>query len=359
MKALVLSGGGLKGAYQIGAYKALRKLNYNFDIVTGTSIGAINGAFITAKEYKKALELWKKVKINFLFQDKVNEDLIVLEYLRNIIENKGMNVEALQKNLNKYLNKNKFFKSNINFGLVTVNKTTKKPKYMEKKDLTKENLVDYLMASACFYPVFQSKKIDNNEYLDGGYHDNMPINFAIELGATEIIAIDLQAIGLRRKTTNKAKIKYIRPNNPLGAEMIVKNKQIRKNLKYGFNDTMKAFNELEGKKYTFKKGELEKYYNRYKEEYEKISTKKKKDYKFTKDELRRILENLSTILKIDDTEIYTIKKLNNIIKLKMKNKNIFQNELKNINKKSLTFPANEKIAIYISIICKNCRNLNT
>ena len=113
MKALVLSGGGLKRAYQIGAYKALRKLNYNFDIVTGTSIGAINGAFITAKEYKKALELWKKVKINFLFQDKVNEDLIVLEYLRNIIENKGMNVEALQKNLNKYLNKNKFFKSNI------------------------------------------------------------------------------------------------------------------------------------------------------------------------------------------------------------------------------------------------------
>lgn len=350
MRALVLSGGGLKGSYQIGAYKALKKLKYDFDIVTGTSIGAINGAFITAKEYKKAIELWKNVKIDFLFTEKVNEDLIVLEYLRNIIENKGMDVSALEQNVNKYLNKNKFFKSNINFGLVTVNKKTKKPKYIEKKDLTKDNLVDYLMASACFYPVFQSKKIENDEYLDGGYHDNMPVDFAIELGADEIIAIDLEAIGIRKKIEGNAKIKYIRPNNPLGAEMIVSNKQVRKNLCYGYNDTMKAFNELDGKKYTFKKGELEKYQTHYKEEYEKKAHKKKKDYELTKEELRRIIENLCTILKIDDTKIYTIKKLNNIIKKKIKQRNLFEEEIKRINKKTLTFPVNDKIAIYLSII---------
>ena len=348
MKALVLSGGGLKGSYQIGAYKALKKLRYNFDIVTGTSIGAINGAFITAKEEKKAIELWKNVKINFLFTEKVNEDFIVLEYLRNIIKNKGMDVSALENNINKYLNKNKFFKSNINFGLVTVNKKTKQPKYLEKKDLTKENLSDYLMASACFYPIFQSKKIANEEYLDGGYH--MPIDFAIQLGADDIIAIDLAAIGIRKKISGKAKIKYIRPNNQLGAEMIVSNKQIRKNLSYGYNDTMKAFNQLEGKKYTFKKGELEKYCMRYKEKYEELAHKKKEDYELTADELRRIIENLCTILKIDDTKIYTIKKINNIIKKELLNKNLFNEEKSKIEKKSLTFPINDKIAIYLSII---------
>lgn len=350
MKALVLSGGGLKGSYQIGAYKALKKLRYNFDIVTGTSIGAINGAFITAKEEKKAIELWKNVKINFLFTEKVNEDFIVLEYLRNIIKNKGMDVSALENNINKYLNKNKFFKSNINFGLVTVNKKTKQPKYLEKKDLTKENLSDYLMASACFYPIFQSKKIANEEYLDGGYHDNMPIDFAIQLSADDIIAIDLAAIGIRKKISGKAKIKYIRPNNQLGAEMIVSNKQIRKNLSYGYNDTMKAFNQLEGKKYTFKKGELEKYCMRYKEKYEELAHKKKEDYELTADELRRIIENLCTILKIDDTKIYTIKKINNIIKKELLNKNLFNEEKSKIEKKSLTFPINDKIAIYLSII---------
>ena len=44
-RAIVLSGGGAKGAYQIGVWKALRKLKLNYSIVTGTSVGALNGAF--------------------------------------------------------------------------------------------------------------------------------------------------------------------------------------------------------------------------------------------------------------------------------------------------------------------------
>ena len=44
MKGLVLEGGGTKGAYQIGAYKALRDLGIEFQGVAGTSIGALNGA---------------------------------------------------------------------------------------------------------------------------------------------------------------------------------------------------------------------------------------------------------------------------------------------------------------------------
>lgn len=350
MKGLVLSGGGLKGSYQIGVYKALKKLNYNFDIITGTSIGAINGALLTSNEYKKAIKLWENVKLNFLFTEKVNEDLIVLEYLRNIITNKGMDVSALKNNIEKYLNKDKFFKSQIKYGLVTVNKKTKKPKYMTKEELTKENIVDYLMASSCFYPVFQSKKIGDDEYLDGGFRDNMPIDLAISLGADEIIAVDLEAIGITKKVQGKAKIKYIRPNNYTGAEMIVDNKQVRKNLKYGYNDTMKAFNKLEGKKYTFKRNELEKTVIKYKEKYEKTANKKKKGYELTKEELRKIIENLCTILKIDDTKVYRISILNRIIKKEVKKQNHFQEEIKKINKKSLTFTITDKIAIYLSII---------
>lgn len=350
MIGLVLSGGGLKGSYQIGAYKALKKLKIKIGVVTGTSIGALNGAFIAANDYKKALKLWKNIKIDFLFTEKVNEDLIVLEYLRNIIQNKGMDVSALEKNVNKYLNKDKFFKSPINYGLVTVNKKTMEPKYVSKDKLTKENIVDYLMASSCFYPVFKSKKIEEDEYLDGGYHDNMPIDFAVKLGASEVIAIDLEAIGVRKKSIENVKIKFIRPNNYIGPEMIVSNAQSLKNLKYGYNDTMKAFGKLEGKKYTFKKNELEKYLNKYKDEYEKKANKKKKGFELTKDELRRIIENACTILKIDDTKIYRISYLNYLIKKEVKKKHLFEEEIKNINKKSLTFPINDKIAIYLSLI---------
>ena len=53
-RALVFSGGGAKGSYEIGVWKATKRLNMKFDIVTGTSIGAINGAMYAIGDYKKA-----------------------------------------------------------------------------------------------------------------------------------------------------------------------------------------------------------------------------------------------------------------------------------------------------------------
>ena len=58
---LVLSGGGSKGAYEIGVYIALKKLKKNISIVTGTSIGAVNGMLITQKDLKGALSFWNHV----------------------------------------------------------------------------------------------------------------------------------------------------------------------------------------------------------------------------------------------------------------------------------------------------------
>ena len=59
---LVLEGGGSKGAYQVGVLKALLENGYRFDAVTGTSIGALNGA-IPAQEGPDTLEeIWRGVK---------------------------------------------------------------------------------------------------------------------------------------------------------------------------------------------------------------------------------------------------------------------------------------------------------
>ena len=66
MKALVLGGGGAKGSYEVGVWKALNKLNMKFDIVTGVSIGSINGAFYVANEYKKCLKMWRTITTNDL-----------------------------------------------------------------------------------------------------------------------------------------------------------------------------------------------------------------------------------------------------------------------------------------------------
>ena len=63
MKAIVLSGGGSKGSYQIGAWKALKKLKIKYDIVTGTSVGALNGALLVQNSYYKAVKLWKNINM--------------------------------------------------------------------------------------------------------------------------------------------------------------------------------------------------------------------------------------------------------------------------------------------------------
>ncbi|MBR2503809.1 MAG: patatin-like phospholipase family protein, partial [Oscillospiraceae bacterium] len=45
-KALVLAGGGARGSYHIGAWQALIEMGYKFDIVTGTSVGSLNGTLV-------------------------------------------------------------------------------------------------------------------------------------------------------------------------------------------------------------------------------------------------------------------------------------------------------------------------
>ena len=60
-KALVLCGGGAKGAYHIGVWKALQEIGYEPDIITGTSVGALNGALFTIGKADVAEELWKNI----------------------------------------------------------------------------------------------------------------------------------------------------------------------------------------------------------------------------------------------------------------------------------------------------------
>ena len=62
MKGLVLEGGGTKGAYQLGAYKALKELGMEFDGIVGTSIGALNAAFIIQGDYNKLIKLYNPVR---------------------------------------------------------------------------------------------------------------------------------------------------------------------------------------------------------------------------------------------------------------------------------------------------------
>ena len=66
--ALVLCGGGSLGSYEVGAIKKLIEKGIKFDIVTGTSIGALNGYFVATEQFDKAIELWETIKNDDVFR---------------------------------------------------------------------------------------------------------------------------------------------------------------------------------------------------------------------------------------------------------------------------------------------------
>ena len=66
-RAVVFSGGGAKGGYQIGAWKALREIGFAPDIVTGTSVGALNGALMALGKYEDARSIWENMSMNRVF----------------------------------------------------------------------------------------------------------------------------------------------------------------------------------------------------------------------------------------------------------------------------------------------------
>ena len=79
MRGLVLEGGGAKGCYQIGAYKALMEMGITFDYVVGTSIGAINAAMICQGDWEIAYKLWENISYEDVISLKDNDINSILE----------------------------------------------------------------------------------------------------------------------------------------------------------------------------------------------------------------------------------------------------------------------------------------
>lgn len=362
MKALVLAGGGAKGAYQMGVWKALRKLKIKFDIVTGTSIGALNGALIVQNTYLRGVRLWLTTDFYKLFGEELKEVSDVKKaiklYSKNLINQTGIDTDRYERFVDKYINIDKIYTSNINYGLVTYNLSDRKPHLVTKNKTDRKKLCDFIVASTSCFPAFEMKEIDGDKYIDGAYYDNLPINLAIDMGAKEVVAVELDSIGIRRDVKNKdVKVKYIMPSCDLGNFLVFDKKTIKRNMKIGYNDTMKTYGKLDGIYYTFKKDDLEKNYKKYGNDFaytakrmiginnkriinqlSAITFYKRliKNSFNDKKTMDKSLELLGEIFDVPNYKVYDISLYNHI--LKMKFENYEDSELININQlKKLNF----------------------
>lgn len=238
--ALVLGGGGSRGAYEIGVWQALNELGIEINIVTGTSIGAVNGALVAQNDFETAKKNWKELEEGTIIE------LTEKDQLRNILE-KNLNEEAIRASLTEY-------------GIVTVEFPSFKSHCMFIEEIPEGELIDYILASSACFPMINPYKIKDKKFIDGAYFDNIPVEMALKKGAQNVIVADLDSIGVERKEAYKDVefLKLISCKWPLGSCSAFKLKNTKRLIRLGYLDTMKGFNVYSGEKYTFIKGEFTK-----------------------------------------------------------------------------------------------------
>lgn len=192
MRALVLSGGGSKGAFQIGVLKyLLGELSTSYDIFAGISVGAINSAFLAqypagdeSVSYEDLKSIWDTVDNSSIFKTRYNVLPDILSMAFSAITSKSLyDSSPLQELISDNLVTSMVNTSGklLRVGAVSLN-TTKKRYWTE----TSEDLIDGVIASSAFPGFFNPVEIDGQLWTDGGVRDIAPVFEAMQAGATEI-----------------------------------------------------------------------------------------------------------------------------------------------------------------------------
>lgn len=263
MYGIALEGGGTKGAYHLGAVKAIFESGFDVGAVVGTSIGSFNAAVIAQGDFEKLYNRWydgdSSMAIEFDEKElrKITEkkmDASSLKYwykfISKNISDKGIDTAKLRELYSSMIDEEKLKKSPMQYGLVTVSLSDKKPVYVYKEDIEEGKLIDYLLASSNL-PVFkQQKLVDGKTYIDGGFYDNCPIILLKNKKITNIFEVRTEAIGISRKIDRKGlNIYTITPSKELGNILFTDNATIRRNMTMGYFDAIRVIKGYIGSEY--------------------------------------------------------------------------------------------------------------
>lgn len=209
MRALVISGGGSKGAFAGGvAQYLIQEKNRNYDLFLGTSTGSLLIPHLAAGNIQKVYDIYTNVNqrtifsINpFVVKKKDGREFVTINYLnmfwqfvrqrRTFGESK-----ALRRNIRKNFSHKDFndLKGKVKDVVVTVSNLSKnRVEYKSIHDFEYDDFCDWIWISCNYIPFMSLAKKDGFEYADGGLGCVVPIREAIKRGATEVDAIILEA----------------------------------------------------------------------------------------------------------------------------------------------------------------------
>jgi NTE family protein len=272
MYGLVLEGGGAKGSYHVGVYKAFLEEGVPIGGVAGTSIGALNGAMIVQGDFETCLGLWESISYSKIIGANYEEierlsrlrlgreELTVLaQKLKLLITDKGFDISPFKRMLDKYVDEDKIRSSEMDFGLVTFNLSDLKPVQLFKEQIPYGEMKNYLLASS-YLPVFRFERLNGKLYLDGGVYDNLPFRMLLGKGYDKLVIVRTHMDARTREILpNGLEAIIIEPSEDIGRTFNYEKGMVRHNIELGYYDALRQLRGLKGSRFYFEpKGE--KYY---------------------------------------------------------------------------------------------------
>lgn len=249
-RALVLAGGGAKGSYQIGVWRALQELDWHPSIITGASVGTLNGCMFAIGKAKEAEDLWRSLEIHDVLDVPATRNPEELNnFFLDVIRSGGLNVEPLAERINTLIDEEAVRRSPIHFGLVMTELSTMRSIQCPIEDIPRGRLKEYLLGSSACFPALRPREIDGVKYIDGGWRDNMPLQLAANMGATELLGVDIDGIGIVRQNNTGLPTRIVRSHWNLGPTLDFDPPRAARNIALGYFDTMRLFGRIGGTAY--------------------------------------------------------------------------------------------------------------
>ncbi len=273
---IVLEGGGARGAYQIGAWKALKEAGIAIGGISGASVGALNGALMCMDDLDRACHIWENLTYSkvmnvsdALIEKFRSKDLEIQDFqelgsaVGKALKDGGLDVTPLKDLIEGTVDEERIRASERELFVITYSLTDWKKVVINIKELSDGEMSDALLASA-YFPAFKREKLGGKRYMDGGSADNVPIEPLLERGYKNLIVIRIYGLGRDSERfleiPEDVAVYHIAPRQDLGGILEFSGKKARKLMTLGYYDAMRSLYGLEGRSYYLDASGGETYY---------------------------------------------------------------------------------------------------
>lgn len=273
---IVLEGGGARGSYQIGAWRALREAGVQIKGIAGASVGSLNGALMCMDDLERAEYIWENISYSKVMD--IDDDLmdqlqhgrlrdlnlkVVADNALRLLKEGGFDIAPLKQLIAGTVDEDRIRDSGRELYITTFSVDERKGIVVDVKNLPEGDIPDALLASAYFL-AFKNEKLGGKRYMDGGGFNNVPVNVLIDKGYQDIIIIRIYGLGFDTEKVIQVpegvNISHIAPKQDLGGILEFDRKKAKRNMMLGYYDAKRFLYGLAGRVYYFDAPQSEAYY---------------------------------------------------------------------------------------------------